>query len=94
MAFQRLAALIQGDGILQIDFALLQARDDGFQLLQGGLKAHVANGHAVALRFCRCGNDRSPKFGASQRPRQNATVTISQVWRRAPPANSVRNYMS
>ena len=44
MSLQRLAPLIQGDGILQVDFALLQARDDGFQLLKCAFKAHFFNG--------------------------------------------------
>ena len=43
MAFQGLAALIQGDGILEINFPLLQPGDDGLQLAQGGFKTEAAN---------------------------------------------------
>jgi hypothetical protein len=44
MSLQRLAAFIEGNRILQIDFALLQARDDGFQFLERAFKAKLFNG--------------------------------------------------
>ena len=44
MGLQRLAAFIQGDGILKIDLALLQAGNDGFQLPERALKAQLFDG--------------------------------------------------
>jgi hypothetical protein len=43
MGLQTLAALVEGDGILEVDFALFQARDNGFQLAQGRFKAKPRN---------------------------------------------------
>jgi len=49
MAFEQLAALIQGNGIFQIDLALLQAGDDGFQLLQCAFEGQVLDGGLAVL---------------------------------------------
>jgi len=43
MGLQRLAAFVQGDGILKLDFALLQAGDDGLQLTQSRLEAEAGD---------------------------------------------------
>lgn len=43
MGLQGLAALVQGDGILEIDIPLLQPGDDGLQLAQGGFKTEAAD---------------------------------------------------
>jgi hypothetical protein len=44
MGLQRLAALIQGNRIFQVDFALFQARNNGFQFLERALEAQLFNG--------------------------------------------------
>ena len=43
MALQRLAALVQGDGILKLHLALLQPGDDGFQLAQRRLETEAGD---------------------------------------------------
>src|SRR5689334_6666519 len=48
MRLQRLAAFVQGDGIFQIHFALLQARDNAFQLLERRLEAQAVDGGRLA----------------------------------------------
>ena len=53
MGLQRLSAFVQGDGIFQIHLALLQARDNGFQLLEGRLEAQSSNGWPALWRIAR-----------------------------------------
>jgi hypothetical protein len=43
MGFQRLAALVQDDGILEVDLALLQPGDNGLQLTKGCLEAEAGD---------------------------------------------------
>jgi hypothetical protein len=49
MGLQRLAALIESDGVFQIDFALLQAGDDFLQLLESGFEGKLIDGRVVSL---------------------------------------------
>lgn len=56
MGFQGLAPLIQGNGVLEIDLALLQACDDCFKLRQGAFKAQIFDGTG----WSGYGNDNSP----------------------------------
>jgi autotransporter translocation and assembly factor TamB len=94
MVLQRLAALVKGDGILQIDLALLQAGDDGFQLLERGLETYVADRRGAVLRFRRLWNDWSPNSltGALLPPHRTHAQPISQVWRRSATRESTSNY--
>jgi hypothetical protein len=41
VVLQRLAALVDGDALLELDVAPLQTADDAFQLLERLLEAHV-----------------------------------------------------
>jgi hypothetical protein len=43
MGLQRLAALVQDDGILKVHFALFQPGDNGFQLAQGRLETETGD---------------------------------------------------
>jgi len=43
MHLQGLAALVKGDGVLKIDFPLLQPGDNGLQLAQGGFETKAAD---------------------------------------------------
>ena len=46
MRFQRVSPLIQGDGVFQVDLALFQAGNYGFQLLERSLEALLVYGLA------------------------------------------------
>jgi hypothetical protein len=48
MRLQRLPAFVERDGIFQIDLALLQARDNAFQLLERRLEAQALDGGRLA----------------------------------------------
>jgi hypothetical protein len=56
MALQRLAALVQGDGIFQVDLALLQPRNNGLQFLERQFETQAVNGGGFGGRR----NDVSP----------------------------------
>jgi len=41
MRLQSLPALVQRDGVFQVDFALFQAGNDGFELFESALKVQL-----------------------------------------------------
>ena len=41
MGLQRLSAFVQSDRILQIHLAVFEARNDGFELLEGAFEAQL-----------------------------------------------------
>ena len=73
MRLQRLAALIERDGILKIHFALLQPGNNGFQLPERALKAQVFDGLVGPLGIWAgmTGLQLSSRFGRPSR-RQDA----------------------
>ena len=50
MGLERLPALVKGDGVLEVDLALLELGYDRFEFLERGLEAHGAN--RCARRGC------------------------------------------
>src|SRR6185437_969542 len=80
MRLQRLPAFVERDGIFQIHLALLQARDDAFQLLESGLEAEALDGGRLAGGRLRRNDGAPAVLDVSVNPKLRRT--ISQLWRR------------
>src|ERR1700760_3918609 len=80
MRLQRLAAFIERDGIFQIHLALLQARDNAFQLLERHLEAKAFDGGRLAWGSLRRNDDAPAVLDVSVNPKPRRT--ISQLWHR------------
>jgi hypothetical protein len=74
MCLQRLATLVQRDGVLKVDLALFQAGNNGFQFLQRAFEAEFFDG--LALLGGRNGGY-STGDGAGEPETTNSAMTAS-----------------
>ena len=74
MGLQRLSAFIERDGIFQIHLALLQARDNAFQLLESRLETEALNSGRLARGSLRRNDGAPAVLDVSVNPKLRCTI--------------------